>query len=78
MKTITIYGPGCPRCDLAEKIVRQVVADCGSDARVEKITDFAELAKAGIVITPTITVDGQTVLTGRIPKEEEVEDWLCE
>lgn len=78
MKTITIYGPGCAKCDLAEKVVRLVVEELGVDAAVEKVSDFAELARAGIVSTPAIAVDGVMVMTGRIPKEEDVEDWLCE
>lgn len=78
VRTITIYGPGCAKCDLAEKIVRRVVADLHADVRVEKIGDVAALARAGVTSTPLIAVDGVTVMMGRVPSEGDVEDWLCE
>ncbi len=76
MLNITVYGPGCSRCKETEKLVRRVVEACGIDARVGKVSDFAEMAKAGILTTPAVEVDGVVKVTGRIPDEDEIRNWL--
>lgn len=76
MFTITVYGPGCAKCKETEKRVRHVVEQSGIDANVIKATDFRDLAKAGILMTPAISIDGVVKSTGRIPSEEEIRDWL--
>ncbi len=76
MLTITVYGPGCAKCKETEKRVRHAVEHSGVDATVEKASDFAEMAKAGILMTPAISVNGVVKSTGRIPSEDEIRDWL--
>ncbi len=72
MKKITVYGPGCIKCKQTETLVRQVVAETGTDATVEKVTDFQAIAAAGILSTPAVAVDGVVKLTGRVPTAEEL------
>lgn len=82
MKTITVYGPGCAKCKQAEKIVQQVVAThSGNDVHditVEKVSDYQAIAQAGVMATPAIAVDGVVKVTGRVPKADEVAQWLTE
>lgn len=73
---ITVYGPGCTKCHEAEKLVRQVVAETGADAVVEKVGDLREMMKLGIITTPGFAVDGVLKLAGRVPKAEEIRAWL--
>ena len=47
MKKITVYGPGCMKCQKTEAIVRQVVAEMKVEAAIEQRREFARLA--GIV-----------------------------
>jgi small redox-active disulfide protein 2 len=78
MLTITVYGPGCARCKQAEKIVRDAVAHSGVQAEVRKATDFAEMAKAGILNTPAVAINGKVKSAGRVPSADEVSAWLAE
>ena len=39
---IKVLGPGCPKCQQTEKIVKEAVAEAGVEAKVEKITDLNE------------------------------------
>ncbi len=76
MKKITVYGPGCMKCHQTEDLVRQVVAQTGADATVEKITDFQAIAAAGVLTTPAVAVDGVVKLKGRVPTADEVRQLL--
>ena len=73
---ITVYGPGCKKCHEAEELVRRVVAACGSDAVVEKISDLQAMMKMGIISTPGVAVDGVLKVAGRVPKPDEIKGWL--
>ena len=73
---IKVLGPGCAKCKKAEKIIKEVVSESGSDARVEKITDMMEIASYGIVSTPAIVVNGEVKSKGKIPKIDEIKAWL--
>jgi small redox-active disulfide protein 2 len=74
---ITVYGPGCTRCKQTEEIVRRALAEAGVQAEVEKVSDIQALAKAGILATPAVAVDGTIKVSGRIPKLEEVKTWVA-
>ncbi len=76
MKTITVYGPGCMKCQKTEAIVRQVVADLKIDAAIEHVTDFQAIAAAGILSTPAVAVDGVVKLKGRVPTADEARQLL--
>ncbi len=76
MLNITIYGPGCAKCHETERRVRHVVEQSGVEAIVRKATDFAEMAKAGVLMTPAVVVDGMVKVSGRVPNENEIEAWL--
>lgn len=76
MLNITIYGPGCAKCHETERRVRHVVDQCGVDASIRKASDFAEMAKAGILITPAVAINGLIRSSGRIPSEDEISAWI--
>jgi small redox-active disulfide protein 2 len=78
MFNIIVYGPGCAKCKETEKRVRQVVEQSGVEATITHAIDFAEMAKANILMTPAVAVNGVVKLSGRIPKEEEIRGWLSE
>jgi small redox-active disulfide protein 2 len=73
---IKILGPGCARCEKTAKLVKEVVAETGADARVEKVTDMMQIAAHGVVSTPAVLVDGEVKSAGKIPKKDEVAGWL--
>ena len=73
---IKVCGPGCANCSRAESIVREAVAAAGADAVIEKITDFAAMAKLGVLSTPAVVIDGRIMCAGRVPTEKEVQEWL--
>lgn len=73
---IKVLGPGCPKCGQTEKIVREVVAEAGVEATVEKITDVMQIMTYRVMSTPAIVVDGQIRSVGKVPKKEEILGWI--
>lgn len=73
---IKVLGPGCPKCQQAEKIVKEAVAEAGVNAKVEKVTDTMEIAGYGVFGTPAVVVDGDVKSVGKIPKKQDVISWI--
>lgn len=73
---IRVYGPGCKNCERTEKVVRDVLTEVGVDADVEKVSDYQEIARAGVMGTPAVSIDGKVVVAGRVPNADEVRTWL--
>ena len=73
---IKVLGPGCPKCEQTEKVVREVVAELGVAADVEKVTDVMKIAGYGVFGTPAVVVDGEVKSVGKIPSKEDVKSWI--
>lgn len=76
MKDVKILGPGCSRCQTTADMVKTEAAKLGIDVCVEKVTDYAEIAKFGIAATPGVVIDGKVVHAGGLPKAEAINGWL--
>jgi len=76
MKTIKVYGPGCARCDTTAQMMREAADRLGIEAEVEKVTDPREIAMAGVMSTPGISVDGRLVHAGGLPDAAKLDGWL--
>ena len=73
---IKVLGPGCPKCQETEKIVKEAVDEAGVEASVEKITDIMEIAGYGVFGTPAVVVDGEVKSVGKIPSKNDVRSWI--
>lgn len=74
---IKILGPGCANCQNLERVTREALADLGLEATVEKVTDYAEIASYGVMSTPGLVVDGEVLVSGRVPTARAVADLLA-
>jgi small redox-active disulfide protein 2 len=73
---IKVLGPGCPKCQQTEKIVKEALAEAGVSATVEKVTDILKIAEYGVFGTPSVVVDGEVKSVGKIPSKEDVKKWI--
>lgn len=73
---ILVFGPGCPSCEETARVVAAAVKDAGVPADVEKIADFKEMMAHGVMSTPAVAIDGKVLCTGRVPRRDEVKDWI--
>lgn len=76
MKDVKVFGPGCKRCETTEAMVRETASKLGIEVSVEKVTDMVAIAKAGVMSTPGISVDGKLVHAGGLPDAAKLEGWL--
>ena len=76
-RKIEILGPGCTRCKEAYRVVRQVVENDHLAADVEKVESLERMIELGLIATPGVAVDGKVVLSGRIPKADEIRRLLA-
>ena len=76
MKLVQVMGPGCTKCNDTAKIVEEAIAESGVEARMEKVSDFAEIARFGVFTTPAVAVDGDVKIVGKVPKKADVIGWL--
>ncbi len=72
MQKIEVLGPGCTRCRETYRVVRHVVEQAGVQVEVVKDESIERMMALGLLSTPGIAIDGKVVLSGRIPKAEEV------
>ena len=75
--TIQVLGSGCKRCDALLGATRKAVDDLGLAATVEKVTDYGQMARLGIMSTPALAVDGRLVLSGSVPDVEHLKRVLA-
>ncbi len=73
---IKVLGPGCPKCQQTEKIVKDAVTKSGVEASVEKVTDIMEIAGYGVFVTPAVVVDGDVKCVGKVPTTDMVKSWI--
>ena len=73
---IEIFGPGCPKCQTVEKVVRDVLTEMRKDAEVIKITDIQQIVERGVMWTPAVVIDGRKVCEGKVPTVAMVKGWL--
>ena len=74
---IKVLGPGCPKCQQTETIVKEAVSESGLPADVVKVTDTMEIAKHGVFGTPAVVVDGEVKSVGKIPTKDEIKEGIA-
>ena len=75
-RRIEVFGPGCARCQETYRVVRHVVEQAGLTCEVVKVDDIKRMISMGIMATPAIAIDGKVVMTGRVPKSDEIQRLL--
>jgi small redox-active disulfide protein 2 len=76
MLAIKVLGPGCDNCKKLAYLTERAVANLSIDAKIEKVTDYAEIMKYPILSTPGLVIDEKVVSSGRIPSPAEIAAFL--
>jgi len=75
---IKVLGPGCANCHKMHEMANKAVAELGVDAKVEYITDMAEIMKY-VMSTPGLVVNGKVKHAGRpLPSLDKVKTLIKE
>ncbi len=73
---IKVLGSGCSKCKTLEENVKKVLSETGQDASVEKVEDFKEIMKYGVMQTPALVIDEKVVSVGKVLKEKDIKALL--
>lgn len=73
---IKILGSGCKSCTKLEENTKKAVEELGLDSTIEKITDFKDIMKYGVMKTPALVVDEKVKAYGRVLKVDEIKKYL--
>ena len=73
---IKVLGSGCANCKKLEQYTREAVAQLGIDAAIEKVEDFKDIMKYGVMRTPALVVDEKVKAFGKVLSVEEIKSLL--
>lgn len=76
MMKIKVLGSGCSKCEALLAATKETVQHLGIDAEIEYVTDFAQIARYGVMSTPALVVDEKVVSAGRVLKASQIESFL--
>jgi small redox-active disulfide protein 2 len=76
MLTIKVLGSGCQNCQNLASNAQRAVNNLAIEAKVEKVTDYAEIMKYKILATPGLVINEKVVSAGRVPGEAEITTFL--
>jgi small redox-active disulfide protein 2 len=74
---IQIAGPGCPNCQNTERNVVNACAELDLAADISHVTNIAEILDLGVMRTPAVVIDGEIVISGRVPTVGELKSTLA-
>lgn len=69
---IKVLGPGCKNCENLADNTKAALKALGLEAEIEKVTDFGEIARYGVLSTPGLVVDEKLVSSGKVLKPKDI------
>ena len=73
---IKVLGTGCKKCNELEKATKEVVAELGINATIEKEEDIIKIMEYGASRTPALVVNEKVVVSGRVPNKNQLKELL--
>ena len=71
-----VLGSGCRDCNATFDLIRSVAVAKGIDIALAKMEDAGAILGYGVMSTPGVVIDGQSVHAGGVPERRQVESWL--
>ena len=76
MKKIEILGMGWLKCNQLAERAKEAVKELGIHAEVVKVQDIKTITNYGVLITPALVVDGVVKVAGKVPKIDQIKEWI--
>ncbi|MBN1178767.1 MAG: TM0996/MTH895 family glutaredoxin-like protein [Anaerolineae bacterium] len=73
---IKILGTGCPKCKRLEALAHEAAEEAGVEATFTKVQDMDAILAYDIVSTPGLVIDEVVKSSGRLPRKEEIVEWI--
>lgn len=73
---IEVLGMGCSNCNKLYQNVLEAVKQSEKEIQVEKVEDIQRIMSHGVLSTPALAIDGVVKVAGKVPKVEEIKQWI--
>lgn len=73
---IKVLGPGCTKCKTTFKAIEKVIKKNNLDVKLTKVEDIMEIMKYNIMATPTVVIDEEVKIKGKVPSDKEIKNIL--
>ena len=70
---VKILGSGCKKCIALGENAKAASLAAGKQAEIIKVTDFAEIARYGVMSTPALVIDEKVMSAGKVLSAAEVQ-----
>lgn len=78
MKHIKILGGGCPKCHKLAQHAEEAAKDLNLEYKIEKVTDWKEYQKYGVMMTPALVIDEKLMVSGRVSSVDDIKIFLTQ
>jgi len=75
---LEILGTGCTKCKQMYDNVIEAVKKTGIQAEVVKVEALEEIVGRGVMMTPSLFLDGEEIVAGRVPTVNEIMEIIQE
>ena len=75
---IKILGTGCRKCEKLYAEAEKAVAASGVAVELEKVESIEDITKYGVMMTPSLVIDEEVKVSGRIAPASEIVSWITE
>ena len=73
---IEVLGMGCANCNKLYQNAVEAVKRSGKEIEVTKVEDIQKIMAYGVLSTPALVIDGVVKTAGKLPKAEEIKEWI--
>ena len=73
---IQILGTGCQKCEKLAENAGQAVSELQLDCEIKKITDINQIMAFGVMLSPSLAIDGQVKAVGKVSSVAEIKNFL--
>jgi small redox-active disulfide protein 2 len=73
---VEVLGMGCANCNKLYQNAVEAVKLSGKEVEVTKVEDIKKIMGYGVLSTPALVIDGMVKVAGKVPKVEEIKDWI--
>jgi small redox-active disulfide protein 2 len=73
---IEVLGMGCTNCNKLYQNAVEAVKLSGKEIEVTKVEDIKKIMAYGVLSTPALVIDGLVKAAGKVPKVEEIKEWI--
>ena len=67
---------GCSNCNKLYQNAVEAVKLSGKEIEVTKVEDIKKIMGYGVLSTPALVIDGFVKVAGKVPKVEDIKEWI--